>query len=84
MEIKRKFWECEHVTEKNKEKIKVMGSMKRENEILKAKCDSYEMQVEDIKGKEENNSEKLHEACSEYKLIELSGRKKGKRKVLIC
>ena len=36
-----------------------LGSMKRENEILKEKCVSHTVQYEDLKGKVKSNSEKL-------------------------
>ena len=38
---------------------KELGSMKKENKILKEKCVSYEVQLKELKGKVKNDSEKL-------------------------
>ena len=55
-EMKDKFREHKSIIETNKEVQKELISMKEENEILKEKCVSYEAQLEDLKGKVEDDA----------------------------
>ena len=48
-----------------------MGNIRKENEDLKEKCVSYEAQLEDLKGKVMDNSEKIDLVSSNSKLAEL-------------
>ena len=57
-----------------------MGNIRKENEDLKEKCVSYEAQLEDLKGKVMDHSEKIDEVCSDSKLAELKNAWKKERK----
>ena len=50
-EIKIKFQEYEHTLKVDNEIKQELGSMKKENDILKEKCGTYELQLEDLREK---------------------------------
>ena len=50
-EMKTKFREYEQTLEVNNELKKELGSMKKEKDIRKEKCGTYELQLEDQKEK---------------------------------
>ena len=56
-EMKTKFQEYEHTMEDNKELKKELEKMKKEND-LKEKCGTKELQLEDLKEKVKDDSEK--------------------------
>ncbi len=70
-ELIKKYSECESALKINNETKEAMEELKKENEILKTKCNEYEAAFQGLQQKVEDSAGKVEGAVCETKLEEL-------------
>ncbi len=70
-ELTKKYSECESALKINNEMKEAIEELKKENGILKAKLNGYEVTLQGLQGKVEDSAGKVEDAVCETKLEEL-------------